>query len=190
MSPQSTTLPLYFCNLGSNSEFLRWQRSINDAKWTFLHFSLLHRSPLFCCWLSSAAVSCTSNWLEQMFHFQNYTRHLLRLILSPQDLQQSLSPETNPVCNAVQDVRSSKSCQVQTFQDNLWANFWQFSNRFEFFLLDLVIIQARTWDFVQLLHFLVCQFTVSLNALSSMSLRVIRVIGPRYSLCVRFLPSQ
>ena len=36
MSPQSTTLPLYFWYRSSNSEFLRWQRSINDAKWTFL----------------------------------------------------------------------------------------------------------------------------------------------------------
>ena len=30
------TLPLYFWYWGSTSEFLRWQRSINDAKWTFL----------------------------------------------------------------------------------------------------------------------------------------------------------
>ena len=36
MSPRSTTLPLYFWCRGSNSELLRWQRSINDAKWTFL----------------------------------------------------------------------------------------------------------------------------------------------------------
>ena len=36
-----------------------------------------------------------------MFCLQKYTRHLLRLTLSPQDLQQSLSLETNPVCNAV-----------------------------------------------------------------------------------------
>ena len=36
-----------------------------------------------------------------MFCFQKYTRHLLRLIFSPQDLQQSLSLETNPVDNAV-----------------------------------------------------------------------------------------
>ena len=40
MSPRSTTLPLYFWCWGSNSEFLRWQRSINDAKWTFLHLFL------------------------------------------------------------------------------------------------------------------------------------------------------
>ena len=36
MSPRSTTLPLYFWYRGSNPELLRWQRSINDAKWTYL----------------------------------------------------------------------------------------------------------------------------------------------------------
>ena len=35
LSPRSTTLPLYFWCWGSNSEFLRWQRSINDAKVSF-----------------------------------------------------------------------------------------------------------------------------------------------------------
>ena len=36
MSPRSTTLPLHFWNWGFSSEFLRWQRSINDAKCTIL----------------------------------------------------------------------------------------------------------------------------------------------------------
>ena len=36
MSPRSTPRPLNFWNLGSNSEFLRWQMSINDAKCTVL----------------------------------------------------------------------------------------------------------------------------------------------------------
>ena len=34
MSPLHTTRPLYFWNFGSNSEILRWQMSINDAKCT------------------------------------------------------------------------------------------------------------------------------------------------------------
>ena len=33
--PPNTTLPLYLCNLGSNSAFLRWHMSISVAKWTF-----------------------------------------------------------------------------------------------------------------------------------------------------------
>ena len=36
MSPRSTSLPLYLWNFGSNSEFLRWQMSINDAQCTVL----------------------------------------------------------------------------------------------------------------------------------------------------------
>ena len=40
MSPRSTTRPFYFWNCGSNSEFLRWQRSIDDAKWTVWPFVL------------------------------------------------------------------------------------------------------------------------------------------------------
>ncbi len=54
------------------------------------------------------------------------------------------------------NVRLSNSCQVRTLQNNLWPNFWQFSKWSEFLLLELMIIQARTWNFVQLLHFFVC----------------------------------
>ena len=46
-----------------------------------------------------------------------------------------------------------------------------------------MIIQARTWNFTELLHFFVCQFTVSLYAFSSMSFHV---VGTRYCLCVTF----
>ena len=35
MSPRSTSLPLYFWYFGFDSAFLRWQMSINLAKWTF-----------------------------------------------------------------------------------------------------------------------------------------------------------
>ena len=83
-------------------------------------------------------------------------------------------------------IRSSNSCQVQAFQDNLWANFWQFSNWFEFLLLELMVIQTGTWNFVKLLHFLVCQFTVSPNTCLSMSFHV---AGPRYSFRVRLFPT-
>ena len=48
MSPRSSTLPLYFWKRGSNSEFLRWQRSINDAKWTFLPLFLASSITFFC----------------------------------------------------------------------------------------------------------------------------------------------
>ena len=86
-----------------------------------------------------------------------------------------------------QDVKSYNSCHVQAFSDNLRANFWQFSNWFKFLLFEFIVILARTWSFVQLLHFLVCQFTVSFNACLGMSLHV---VGPRNSVRVRFFPSR
>ena len=43
VSPRSTPRPLYFWNCGSDSEILRWQRSINDAKWTVISFFPLLR---------------------------------------------------------------------------------------------------------------------------------------------------
>ena len=56
MSPRSTTLPLHCWYRGSNSEFLRWQRSINDAIWTFLPLFLASSITSFLLWLSSAAM--------------------------------------------------------------------------------------------------------------------------------------
>ena len=57
MSPRSATLPLYFWYCGSNSEFLRWQRSINDAAWTFLPLFLASSitSSLFLTFVSCHA---------------------------------------------------------------------------------------------------------------------------------------
>ena len=49
------------------------------------------------------------------------------------------------------NVRSTNSCQVQAFQDNLWAYFGYISDCFWLLLLEVVIIQARGWNFVQLL---------------------------------------
>ena len=96
------------------------------------------------------------NWLEQMFCFQRCTRHLLRLTLNPQDLQQSLSLQTNPLCNAVPcfprdniawvhfvtDLASLFTehkmsgrpirAKCKHCQEIFWAHFWQFSNWFQF----------------------------------------------------------
>ena len=64
-------------------------------------------------------VSCTSNWLRQMLLLPKNTRHLLRLTLSPQDLQQSLSLETNPVCHAV----PFQTGQYSRKSHNAWVHF-------------------------------------------------------------------
>ena len=47
-------------------------------------------------------VSCTSNLLEQMCDFQKYIMFLQKWILNLQDLPQSQSPETVPICIAWQ----------------------------------------------------------------------------------------
>ena len=53
MSPRSTTLPLYFWNCGSNSEFFRWRKSINEPKWTVFVFFCASFMTSFCSWLFS-----------------------------------------------------------------------------------------------------------------------------------------
>ena len=47
-------------------------------------------------------VSYTSNLLEQMYDFQKRTMFLQKWILNLQDLPQSQSPETVPICIAEQ----------------------------------------------------------------------------------------
>ena len=85
------------------------------------------------------------------------------------------------------NVWSTDACQVQACQDNLWAHFRLFSNWFKLFLFELVIIQAGTWNFVELLHFFVYQHAVSLSAFSSMSFHV---VGPRDTLVIYQLLQQ
>ena len=65
MSPRSTTLPLYFWYWGSNSRFLRWQRSINDAKWTFLPLVLVSSITSF---LFLTFVSCHAGMFSNFSH--------------------------------------------------------------------------------------------------------------------------
>ena len=69
VSPRSTTLPWYFWYWGSNSKFLRWQMSINDAKWTFLPWFLASSITFFFCfWLSSAAMPVSFPIFPFLFH--------------------------------------------------------------------------------------------------------------------------
>ena len=79
-----------------------------------------------------------------------------------------------------QDVWSSNSCRTQAFQNNVRTNFGNFSIWFQFLLFELMIIQTRMRNFVKLLHFFVCQLTVSFKAFLSMSFHD---VGPRYCLC-------
>ena len=53
------------------------------------------------------------------------------------------------------NVKSTNSGQVQAFQDNLWAYFREFSNWFQFLLLEVMVVQTRSWDFVLAISFIV-----------------------------------
>ena len=66
VSPRSTTLPLYFWYWGSSSEFLRWQRSINDGKWTFLH---LFFASSITSYLFLTFVSCHAKIFSSFSHY-------------------------------------------------------------------------------------------------------------------------
>ena len=68
MSPRRTTLPLYFWNFSSNCAFLRWQMSINVAKWTFCWSCLClpDMNLLFCSLLLS---NCQAGIVSSFFHF-------------------------------------------------------------------------------------------------------------------------
>ena len=89
----------------------------------------------------------------------------------------------NMACLVCQFVQETK-----IFKKHLWSNFWWFSNWFQIFLLELVVIQARTGQFVKLLclfffassqylstHFLIMSFNVS---------------GPSHVFCMKFVPPR
>ena len=72
------------------------------------------------------------------------------------------------------NIRSSNKCQVQAFQNNLGAYLWQFSYRFHFFLFKVVIIDAWSRYFVELLSLLVCLLTINFHTFLRMTFHVIR----------------
>ena len=100
----------------------------------------------------------------------------------------------SPLCNCTGQfmdrplsIRTSNSCKVEAFQHNVQAYFGQFTLWLKFLFFELVIIQARTWNFVQLHNCIVCQFTISVHKFLSMSFHVIRLCN---CFCVRFFPSR
>ena len=60
-----------------------------------------------------------------------------------------------------ENVWSNNACQIKAPKDNLRTNFWQISNRSQFFFFELMVVRAWTCDFVQLLGCLVRQFATS-----------------------------
>ena len=61
---------------------------------------------------------------------------------------------------------SSNTCQVEEFQNNLRVYLWQFSPGFQFFFFEMMVIDAWSWYFVELLSRPVCQLTISFPHIS------------------------
>ena len=94
------------------------------------------------------------------------------------------------ICWLIEQVCSlTKGCQAYqfvpgtSFSRQFVRILLTISNWFKFLFLEMVIIQVRTWDFVQLPCLFIRQLAVSFNAFLSMSFHVVR---PRNSLCVSF----
>ena len=64
------------------------------------------------------------------------------------------------------NVWFTNACQTQAFEDNLRAYFWQFSDRSQFILFALMVIQAWSCNFVQLLVCFVRQLAISFHTFS------------------------
>ena len=91
----------------------------------------------------------------------------------------SSGPFRNRSCKFVhwpENIKSSITCQVQAFQNNFRGYFWQFSHGFQFFFLEMMVVNAWSWYFVELLSRLVCQLTISFTTFLGMTFHV---IGPR-----------
>ena len=85
------------------------------------------------------------------------------------------------------NVWSTNACQLQAFEDNLRANFWQLSNWSHFFFLKLMVVKACSCDFVQLLSCSVRQFAKSFHACLCMTFHI---IGPWGHVRVKFLRTK
>ena len=88
----------------------------------------------------------------------------------------SFAPFCNRSCKFVhwpENIRSSNTCQVQAFQNNFRWYVWQFSYRFHFFF-EMMVINAWSGYFVELLSRLVRQLTKSFHTFLGMTLHIIR----------------
>ena len=92
MSRRSITLHSYFWNCGSNSEFLRWQRSINDAKCTVLPLFLASAittflfltfvtclTSIFSPFFTLFYHSCLCTWNSHCFRHRNKLVHKIEM---------------------------------------------------------------------------------------------------------------
>ena len=86
------------------------------------------------------------------------------------------SPFCDRSCKFVywpKNVGSTHSCQVQAFQDHLGAHFGQFSSRFQFLLLEIMVVQTGNGNLYNCSVFFVCQFTTSFHSLFRMAFHIV-----------------
>ena len=102
-------------------------------------------------------------WIYEINRFRRLSQALVHFVMDRASL---ITDHEN--------IRSSNSCQVYTFQNNLRAYFWQFSQGFQFFFFEMMVINAWSGHFAELLSRLVCQLTISLHTFLCMTLHIIR----------------
>ena len=79
------------------------------------------------------------------------------------------------------NVKSTNLSQIKAFWDELLA----YVRQFQYVLLEITVVQARSWDLVQLLCLFYSPNTQSFNGPLSMSFGI---VWPRHCLCLRFFP--
>ena len=79
------------------------------------------------------------------------------------------------VCSLTIEYQDFQYVPRKAFQNNLRAYFWQFSHGFQFFFFEMMVVNAWSCYFVELLSRLVCQLTISSHTLLGMTFHV---LGP------------
>ena len=108
-------------------------------------------------WERLKFVSYTSKIWERMFDFRRYrefSRGWFRIFkVTSKTLGLGIHPIDNaepPFVDRPKIVKSTNSGQKKACQDDFRTYIGQFSNHFQFFLFELMVIQAWSRDFVQL----------------------------------------
>ena len=102
-------------------------------------------------------------WIYEINRFRGLSQALVHFVLDRSSLFTDHRISSRP-----------KRAKFQHFRDLLRAYMWQFSNRFRFCFFEVVVIDAWSRCFVELLSRPVCQLTISFHTLLCMTIHVIR----------------
>ena len=86
----------------------------------------------------------------------------------------SISWSIVQACSPTIEYQVVQYVPIQVFQNNLRAYSWQFSYRFQFFFFEVVVIDAWSRYFVELVSRPVCQLTVSFHTFHGMTFHIVR----------------